>query len=55
MATTSFQLLDPQDALIVGHLSLKSDVTAPVNGMAVKISSGVLVTATDHVSTGILC
>ena len=55
MTTTAFQLLNPQDALIVGHMTLKSDVTSPVNGMPVKLSSGYLVTTTDHVSTGVLC
>lgn len=55
MTTTVFQLLNPQDALIVGHMTLKSDVTSPVNGMPVKLSSGYLVTTTDHVSTGVLC
>lgn len=55
MATTAFQLLSPQDALIIGDQKLKSDVSSPVNGMAVKLSSGYLVAATDHVSHGLLC
>lgn len=53
--TTAFQLLDPEDALIVGKYPLKSDVSSPVNGMAVKISSGEWITTTDHVSGGLLC
>lgn len=54
MTTTAFQLLNPQDALII-PLTLKSDVSSPVNGMAVKYSSGYAIATTDHVSTGILC
>lgn len=55
MATTVFQLLDPQDALILGQMTLKSDVTSPINGMAVNLSAGYLVTATSEVAIGILC
>lgn len=55
MTTTVFQLLDPQDAFLIGHLTLKSDVTSPVNGMAVNLSSGYLVTATSEVAIGVLC
>lgn len=55
MATTAFQLLDPQNALILGHMTLKSDVSSPVNGKAVKLSSGELIATTDHVSLGMLC
>lgn len=55
MATTAFQLLSPQDALIVGDQKLKSDVSSPVNGMAVKLSAGYLITATDEQAHGLLC
>lgn len=55
MTTTAFQLLDPQNAIIDGTQILKSDVSSPINGMAVKLSSGYLITATDHVSHGLLC
>lgn len=55
MATTVFQLLDPQNALILGHLTLKSDVSSPINGMAVNLSGGYLVTATSEVAVGLLC
>lgn len=55
MATTAFQLLSPQDALITGDQKLKSDVTTPVNGMAVKLSGGYLITATDEQAHGMLC
>ena len=55
MATTAFQLLSPQDALIVGDQKLKSDVTSPVNGMAVALSGGYLVTATNEQAIGMLC
>lgn len=55
MATTAFQLLNPQDAIIDGTQVMKSDVSSPVNGMAMKLSSGYLITATDHVSHGLLC
>lgn len=54
MATTAFQLLSPQDALILSG-KLKSNVASPVNGMAVKLDTGELITATDHVSHGLLC
>jgi hypothetical protein len=55
MATTAFQLLSPQDALIVGDQKLKSDVSSPVNGMAVALSGGYLVTATNEQAIGLLC
>ncbi len=55
MATTAFQVLNPHDAIIDGTQVMKSDVSNPVNGMAMKMSSGELITATDHVSHGLLC
>jgi hypothetical protein len=55
MASSVFQVLNPQDAVIIGHLPLKSDVSAPKNGMPVKLATGELVAATDHVSIGLLC
>jgi hypothetical protein len=54
MATTVFQLLSPQNALILSG-TLKSNVTSPVNGMAVVLSAGELITAVDEKSVGLLC
>jgi len=54
MATTVFQLLSPQNALILSG-TLKSNVTSPVNGMAVVLSAGELITAVDEKAVGLLC
>ena len=55
MTTTVFQLLSPQDALIVGDQKLVSNAASPVNGMAVYLTGGYLAVATGEVSHGLLC
>lgn len=55
MATTAFQLLNPQDAIIDGTQVMKSNVSSPVNGMAMVMSSGELITATSEIAHGLLC